>query len=109
MPSADVELLAWLVREHLLMSVTAQKQDVSDPEVIDRFASRVADREHLDYLYLLTCATSPAPARSCGTAGRTACSPTCTPPRATRCAAAWSIRSTPRTSWPTPATWPWPR
>jgi [protein-PII] uridylyltransferase len=56
LPSADVELLAWLVREHLLMSVTAQKQDVSDPEVVDRFASRVADREHLDYLYLLTCA-----------------------------------------------------
>jgi len=56
LPSADIELLAWLVREHLLMSVTAQKQDVSDPEVIDRFASRVADREHLDYLYLLTCA-----------------------------------------------------
>ena len=56
LPSADIELLAWLVREHLLMSVTAQKQDVSDPEVVDRFASRVADREHLDYLYLLTCA-----------------------------------------------------
>jgi [protein-PII] uridylyltransferase len=56
LPTADVELLAWLVREHLLMSVTAQKQDVSDPEVVDRFASRVADREHLDYLYLLTCA-----------------------------------------------------
>jgi [protein-PII] uridylyltransferase len=54
--SADVELLAWLVREHLLMSITAQRQDISDPEVIDRFASRVADREHLDYLYLLTCA-----------------------------------------------------
>src|SRR5207344_2130595 len=56
LPSADVELLAWLVREHLLMSVTAQRQDISDPEVVDRFASRVADREHLDYLYLLTCA-----------------------------------------------------
>ncbi len=56
LPSADVELLAWLVREHLLMSVTAQRQDISDPEVVDRFATRVADREHLDYLYLLTCA-----------------------------------------------------
>src|SRR3546814_13226842 len=38
------------------MSVTAQKQDISDPEVIHRFASRVADRERLDLLYLLTCA-----------------------------------------------------
>lgn len=56
LPSADVELLAWLVREHLLMSVTAQRQDISDPAVLTRFATRVADREHLDYLYLLTCA-----------------------------------------------------
>jgi [protein-PII] uridylyltransferase len=56
LPSADVELLAWLVREHLLMSVTAQRQDISDPAVITRFAERIADREHLEYLYLLTCA-----------------------------------------------------
>ncbi len=56
LPSADTELLVWLVREHLLMSVTAQRQDISDPDVINRFATRVGDREHLDYLYLLTCA-----------------------------------------------------
>jgi [protein-PII] uridylyltransferase len=56
LPPADVDLLAWLVREHLLMSVTAQRQDISDPDVVTRFATRVADREHLDYLYLLTCA-----------------------------------------------------
>jgi [protein-PII] uridylyltransferase len=56
LPSADIELLAWLVREHLLMSVTAQRQDISDPEVVTRFATRIADREHLEYLYLLTCA-----------------------------------------------------
>ncbi len=56
LPSADTDLLAWLVREHLLMSITAQRQDISDPEVVTRFATRVADREHLDYLYLLTCA-----------------------------------------------------
>jgi [protein-PII] uridylyltransferase len=36
--------------------VTAQKQDISDPEVIHRFAALVEDRERLDYLYLLTCA-----------------------------------------------------
>jgi len=56
LPSADTELLVWLVREHLLMSVTAQRQDISDPTVVTRFATRIADREHLDYLYLLTCA-----------------------------------------------------
>src|SRR3546814_3285685 len=38
------------------MSITAQKQDISDPHVIHRFATQVADRERLDYLYLLTCA-----------------------------------------------------
>ena len=38
------------------MSVTAQKQDISDVDVIHRFAALVEDRERLDYLYLLTCA-----------------------------------------------------
>ena len=53
---ADTALVEWLVRRHLLMSITAQKQDISDPAVIHRFATEVADRERLDYLYLLTCA-----------------------------------------------------
>ena len=53
---ADSALVEWLVRRHLLMSVTAQKQDITDPDVIHRFAAEVADRQRLDHLYLLTCA-----------------------------------------------------
>ena len=53
---ADTALVEWLVRKHLLMSITAQKQDIADPDVIHRFASLVGDRERLDHLYLLTCA-----------------------------------------------------
>jgi [protein-PII] uridylyltransferase len=38
------------------MSATAQREDISDPEVVQRFAQHVGDREHLDNLYLLTVA-----------------------------------------------------
>ncbi len=56
LPAADAQLVEWLVRQHLLMSYTAQKFDISDPDIINAFAHKVADREHLDYLYVLTCA-----------------------------------------------------
>jgi [protein-PII] uridylyltransferase len=52
----DAQLVSWLVENHLKMSATAQRQDISDPEVIGRFARRVGDMLHLDYLYLLTVA-----------------------------------------------------
>ncbi|MEL0621989.1 [protein-PII] uridylyltransferase [Marinomonas arenicola] len=52
----DTALIVWLVRNHLFMSVTAQRKDISDPEVIWEFASYVKDQEHLDYLFILTVA-----------------------------------------------------
>jgi [protein-PII] uridylyltransferase len=52
----DARLVAWLVRNHLLFSVTAQKKDISDPKVIQDFARTIGDQSHLDYLYLLTVA-----------------------------------------------------
>jgi [protein-PII] uridylyltransferase len=52
----DVELVAWLVENHLVMSTTAQKQDIADPAVVQAFARRVADERHLAALYLLTVA-----------------------------------------------------
>src|SRR5690606_1177119 len=52
----DARLVAWLVKHHLLLSVTAQKKDISDPAVIRAFAETVGDQLHLDYLYLLTVA-----------------------------------------------------
>ena len=52
----DARLVAWLVRHHLKLSVTAQKQDISDPQVVNAFAQEVGDQARLDYLYVLTVA-----------------------------------------------------
>ncbi|MBU3597681.1 [protein-PII] uridylyltransferase [Polynucleobacter sp. AP-Basta-1000A-D1] len=53
---ADTELLIWLVAEHLNMSQVAQKQDITDPDVVQAFAKKVGDERHLTALYLLTVA-----------------------------------------------------
>lgn len=60
----DTNIVTWLIRNHLLMSTTAQRKDISEPDVINEFAARVGKKEKLDYLYLLTVAdiraTSPS-------------------------------------------------
>lgn len=56
LPENDVERVAWLVRWHLLMSTTAQREDITDPAVVERFAETVQNRERLGQLYLLTIA-----------------------------------------------------
>ena len=52
----DTDIVTWLVKSHLLMSATAQRQDISDPDVVYRFAQQVGSLQHLNYLYLLTVA-----------------------------------------------------
>ncbi|MEO1917277.1 MAG: [protein-PII] uridylyltransferase [Candidatus Thioglobus sp.] len=52
----DIALVSGLVEQHLLMSQTAQKQDLEDFEVIDRFAKAVGSVQFLELLYLLTVA-----------------------------------------------------
>ncbi|MDY0745322.1 [protein-PII] uridylyltransferase [Paucibacter sp. R3-3] len=52
----DTELVVFLVREHLTLSRVAQKEDLSDPEVIEAFSARMGDARHLTALYLLTVA-----------------------------------------------------
>ncbi len=52
----DCRLIAFLVREHLAMSRIAQKEDLSNPDVIAAFAKRVGNERYLTALYLLTVA-----------------------------------------------------
>jgi [protein-PII] uridylyltransferase len=52
----DADLVAWLVADHLVMSSTAQKQDLTDPDVIAAFAARMGSERRLAALYLLTVA-----------------------------------------------------
>ena len=52
----DTQTVEWLVEQHLTMSATAQKQDLSDPEVIRRFGELVGNDRRLIALYLLTVA-----------------------------------------------------
>jgi [protein-PII] uridylyltransferase len=54
LPEPDVELVEFLVRQHLTMSHLSQRRDLADANVIARFAERVGSEARLVALYLLT-------------------------------------------------------
>lgn len=64
LPKKDCDLLIWLVKNHLFMSETAQRQDIYDPSTIKNFCQLLPHPHYLDYLYLLTvadiCGTNPS-------------------------------------------------
>ena len=52
----DTDFIRFLVAEHLTMSRFAQKEDISDPDVVKRFSDIVQTKERLDALFALTVA-----------------------------------------------------
>jgi len=56
MPEQDRQLVCWLVENHLLMSMTAQRRDISDPAVVHEFAAAVGNLHRLEHLFVLTVA-----------------------------------------------------
>ena len=51
---SETEMVAWLVKEHLLMSATAFKRDLTDPKTTEDFVARVQSAERLRHLAILT-------------------------------------------------------
>ncbi|MEU7879724.1 [protein-PII] uridylyltransferase [Microbispora bryophytorum] len=56
LPPADVEILATVVRHHLLLPETATRRDLDDPVTISRVAEAVGSREVLELLSALAVA-----------------------------------------------------
>ena len=52
----DSSLIEWLVENHLRMSITSQKEDLTNPRIIHNFVKEVETETKLNYLYCLTVA-----------------------------------------------------
>src|SRR5574344_409537 len=52
----QTNFVSWLVGSHLQFNTTATRRDITDLEVINKFADFVKDEEHLNQLYCLTVA-----------------------------------------------------
>ena len=50
----EIEEVAWLVRNHLLMAHLAFRRDISDPKLIEQFKEQCGSEERLKKLFLLT-------------------------------------------------------
>jgi len=53
---SDTDAVAWLVKNHLVMSDVAQKRDISDPKTVRDFVATVQSPEMLRLLVILTVA-----------------------------------------------------
>ncbi|MBF0370515.1 MAG: [protein-PII] uridylyltransferase [Magnetococcales bacterium] len=56
LPDQEVQLVSWLVKNHLIFSRTAFRRDISDPQTVAQFSQQIPDKCHLDLLLLLTVA-----------------------------------------------------
>ena len=54
MSDDEVDVAEFLVRQHLTMAHVSQRRDLTDPDVIARFAERIGTEDRLTKLYLLT-------------------------------------------------------
>jgi [protein-PII] uridylyltransferase len=115
--SDRVELVVWLVENHLLMSDYAQRRDVSDPGTVAAFAEAVGGLERLRLLLVLTVCDIRSSAPVFGTPGKAgSCASFTPPPKPPSAAAVAPIRPAPfagaaRIGPPSPARlcWRWSR
>ena len=56
LPASDTEAVAWLVKNHLVMSDTAQRRDLADPKTVRDFVAQVQTPEMLRLLLVITVA-----------------------------------------------------